>query len=320
MPLSKYNRVIKGTMGLVMVFGLFCSLAHAARQRGESDSQTPNSGRTHAGELEDISELYLWTLKHSLTGVLLQTPYYLPPETNEFLPYDKNLRYNGKDWPVWGLTMTGIKRLDALQSLIGQLTGGNVPGDFVECGVWRGGSSIFMRGVLRVLNIVDRTVHLVDSFEGLPAASTSEDSDTWSTMHYLKVPQDVVEDAFARYKLLDKQVQFHKGYFRSSLPKLRKDLIAENRQIALLRMDGDMYESTMDILFNLADLLAPSGCIIVDDWTINVCRKAMTEFFAIHELEPKIISIDGDAVYFCLDKPVSLEHAWYKSFNSKRIA
>ncbi len=297
-----------------------CSLAHAARRRGESYPETSVMVRTQAVELDEISELYLWTLKHSLTGVLLQTPFYRPPKTDNFLPYDKNLRYNGRDWPVWGLTMTGIKRLNALQSLIGQIRNKNVSGDFVECGVWRGGSSIFMRGVLKVFNITDRTVHLVDSFEGLPVASTSEDSDDWSRMSYLKVSQDVVEDAFARYNLLDEQVQFHQGFFRYSLPKLRKDLLIENRQISLLRMDGDMYESTMDILFNLADLLAPSACIIVDDWGIDVCQKAMKDFFATHKLEPKIVSIDGDAVYFCLDKPISLEHSWYENFNSKRIA
>jgi len=60
-----------------------------------------------------------------------------------------------------------------------------------------------------------------------------------------------VKSAFERYNLLDEQVAFHEGYFRHSLPKLRKQLIAQGASLALLRLDGDMFESTYDILYNL---------------------------------------------------------------------
>jgi hypothetical protein len=97
-----------------------------------------------------------------------------------------------------------------------------------------------MRGLLKAHGVHDRTVHLVDSFDGLPTASTSADSDMWSKMDILKVPLEKVQAGFERYGLLDSQVQFHKGYFRDSLPIVREEL--EGESIALLRMDGDMYE------------------------------------------------------------------------------
>ena len=135
---------------------------------------------------------------------------------------------------------------------------------------------------------------------GLPKASTSADDDSWNAMNYLKVLLEDVKAAFERYGLLDDQVHFHEGYFRDSLPRLRKAIMSAGGAIALLRMgaielfcihsfmhlqacyvatgpdaklervvpwpDGDMFESTMDILFNLADLLSPGACIVVDDW------------------------------------------------------
>lgn len=277
------------------------------------------SRRSNTHEDHELQDLYIWTLKYSLTGVLLHTPAYLPALTlGEPLPFDERRREAGLDFPQFGLTMVGVQRLDNLHLLITSLLNKGVEGDLVECGVWRGGSSIFMRGVLKAYNVKDRTVHLVDSFEGLPRASTTEDHNAWEKMDILKVPQQDVEDAFKRYNLLDDQVQFHKGYFRHSLPKFRAS--HKNGRLALLRMDGDMYESTMDILFNLADLLAPEACIVVDDWIIPECQKAIKEFLTMHNLDPKIIPTDATGVYFCLDEKVVLKHHWYDNFNLQRSA
>ena len=156
--------------------------------------------------------------------------------------------------------MVGLKRLDNLEMLFNHIKARQIPGDLIECGVWRGGASLFMRGLLKAHGITDRTVHLVDSFDGLPKASTDADNDSWSVSKFLKISQETVEGAFERYGLLDGQVQFHKGYFRDSLPAFRQSF---TRRIALLRMDGDMYESTTDILYNLVDLLSPGACVIV---------------------------------------------------------
>ncbi len=216
-----------------------------------------------------------------------------------------------------GLSMAGLKRLDNLEMLVERLQAQKVAGDLIECGVWRGGASLFMRGLLKAHGITDRTVHLVDSFDGLPKASTDTDDNIWSTLKVLKIPLEAVQGAFERYGLLDSQVQFHKGYFRDSLPALRQSFTG---RIALLRMDGDMYESTVDILYNLMDLLSPGACIVVDDWALPACQKAMTEFFATHSIEPTIHHIDSTAVYFCLEAQLELDMGWYDDFNAKRLA
>ena len=216
-----------------------------------------------------------------------------------------------------GLSMVGLKRLDNLEMLFNHIEARKIPGDLIECGVWRGGASLFMRGLLKAHGITERTLHLVDSFDGLPKASTDADDDSWSVSEVLKVPLESVQGAFERYGLLDNQVQFHKGYFRDSLPAFRETF---KGRIALLRMDGDMYESTTDILYNLVDLMSPGACIVVDDWLIPVCQRAVKDFFATHSIEPRIHEIDATAVFFCLETPVQLDTSWYDSFNARRIA
>lgn len=194
----------------------------------------------------------------------------------------------------------------------------NVPGDFFECGVWRGGASIFMRGLLKAYQSKDRSVHVVDSFEGLPKASTQEDHDEWAKLDLLKVSKQAVQGNFRKYGLLDNQVQFHKGFFRTSLPVVRQDMKEKNGNISLLRLDGDMYESTMDIFFNLAEFLSPGACIVVDDYCIPPCNKAVQEFLTMHNVTPKMHVIDWCGAYFCLEERMAVKHSWYEEFNANR--
>ena len=266
-----------------------------------------------------LRHLYLNTLKGSLTGILLETPSYYDANTaDKFVPYNHKSRMGGEDWPAYGYTMVGMYRLNNLEKLGTYLLKQNVPGDFFECGVWRGGASIFMRGLLKAYHSRDRAVHLVDSFDGLPKASTQEDHDGWAAMGLLKVPQEVVVRNFQKYGLLDDQVQFHKGFFRNSLPVVRQELKEKSSSISLLRLDGDMYESTMDILFNLAEFLSPGACIVVDDYCIPECNKAVQQFLTMHDLSPNIETIDGCGVFFCLARKVAVDHSWYEHFNANR--
>lgn len=304
---------------LFMLLAVLCTAVYSEKRSASQVQLHSQFGRKSFHEVQELQELYLWTLKYSLTGVLLETPYYahaITVDLKNMQPFNEEARFSGRDWPAYGLTMVGVKRLENLQTLITHLINTEVPGDFVECGVWRGGSSIFMRGVLKALNVRDRVVHLVDSFDGLPTASTAEDHNLWIEMDYLKVPKEKVEAAFKRYNLLDNQVEFHKGYFRESLPNFRKS--TGNRSIALLRLDGDMYESTMDILFNLADFLSPGACVVVDDWFISECQKAMKEFFDLHHMNPTIVPIDYHSVYFCVNDKIDVQRSWYDKFNSNR--
>jgi O-methyltransferase len=210
---------------------------------------------------------------------------------------DPALRERGGDWPIEAETMIGLKRLGNLEHCIVGVLGDGVPGDLVETGVWRGGASIFMRGVLMAYGVKDRTVWAADSFEGLPRPDAGRyPADRGSLLHaesYLAVSLEQVKINFRRYGLLDDQVRFLKGWFRDTLPKAPVD------QIAVLRLDGDLYESTLDALKHLYPKVSSGGYVIVDDYYSNeTCRLAVTDYRELNGIEEPMVDIDQDAVYW----------------------
>lgn len=132
---------------------------------------------------------YLDIVRDTVCGLTLQTQEksVVPAIEKKVVPFNLALRIKGLDWPLIGITMIGRSRLTNIEWALRFVIENNVPGDFIECGVWRGGGSIFARAVLRAFNIKDRHVWLADSFEGLPKPRTKNDHDEWSKQEYLKV-------------------------------------------------------------------------------------------------------------------------------------
>ena len=210
------------------------------------------------------------------------------------IPLDLTARNLGKDWPqLLGYTMIGHKRLDNLQFCIEDVLQKNIPGDFIETGAWRGGATIFMRAVLKSNNVVDRCVWVADSFEGLPKPKNKGDGYDLSAVAHLKVSLDEVQENFRNFDLLDDQVKFLKGWFSDTLPS------AGIEKIAILRLDGDMYSSTMDALVNLYPKVCKGGYIIIDDfYSWESCRNAVNDYIKYNNLNASIIRIDDDAAYW----------------------
>jgi hypothetical protein len=212
--------------------------------------------------------------------------------------FDPDAREKGADWPADAETMIGIKRLDNLEECIVSVMQEKVPGDLVETGVWRGGASIFMKAVLDAYQDRDRRVWLADSFQGLPDPDPEKypaDKDDKLSQYgaYLGVSMDQVKKNFERYELLDDRVQFLPGWFRDTLPT------APIKMIAVLRLDGDMYESTMDALENLYSRLSVGGYLIVDDYgVLDNCRAAVTDFRRKYQITEPIRSIDWAGIYW----------------------
>lgn len=211
--------------------------------------------------------------------------------------FDPVARTEGRDHPLLGHTMVGMKRLHNLQSCVEDILRKNVPGDLIETGVWRGGATIFMRAVLKAYCVTDRKVWLADSFEGLPKPNPqlypADEGDRHHTMTQLAVSLDEVKNNFAKYGLLDDQVCFLKGWFRETLPN------APIRKLAVMRLDGDMYESTMDALKYLYPKLSQGGYVIIDDYGyIESCRQAVEDFRRSKDIQDKIIPIDWSGVYW----------------------
>jgi hypothetical protein len=195
--------------------------------------------------------------------------------------------------PPWALTMIGTQRLDNVETCMRSVLDHGIPGDFIETGVWKGGTTIFMRGVLKAHGVTDRRVYAADSFEGAPQPNaTKYPADQGSVFHTwdLAVDLPTVKKNFARLGLLDEQVEFVKGWFRDTLPGLR------GRTWAVVRLDGDLYESTMDALTNLYDGLAVGGWLIVDDYVIGACQQAVTDFRTARGVTDPIIQIDEDGI------------------------
>jgi O-methyltransferase len=211
--------------------------------------------------------------------------------------FDMREREIGKDWPGSAETMVGLRRLENLQRCIEQIVADEIPGDLIETGVWRGGSSIFMRAALLAYGDDQRRVWLADSFRGLPEPDPSrypaDEGDRFHTFSELAVSAAEVRRNFERYGLLDERVCFLEGWFRDTLPA------APIERLSLLRLDGDMYESTIDPLRYLYHKVSPGGYVIVDDYeVVEACKKAVDDFRAEHEITEEIAPIDGTGVFW----------------------
>ena len=129
--------------------------------------------------------------------------------------FDEPIRAEGLDWPARAHTMIGLKRLANVRACVESVLADGVPGDLIETGAWRGGTTIFMRAILKVHGVADRTVWVADSFAGLPPPDAARyPRDAGDRLHefpQFAVPLERVRDNFRRYGLLDEQVRFLAG-------------------------------------------------------------------------------------------------------------
>lgn len=244
------------------------------------------------------TDLYLDLLQRSLLNTLYDDPDQLvSTPSGRMVPAAEIWERGGRAWLTPAHTMIGRKRLANIRFCLERILEDDIPGDVIETGVWRGGATIFMRGVLKAFEATDRVVWVADSFEGLPPP----DPDSYpadSGMRLcdiagLAVPVEQVRDNFARYGLLDEQVRFLKGYFRDTLPGAPID------RLSLLRLDGDLYESTMQALEHLYPKVSPGGFVIVDDYhAIEPCKRAVHDYLRGHRLEVDIRRVDWTAVFW----------------------
>jgi O-methyltransferase len=269
--------------------------------------------------MKDSKQIYLELMKKALSCALYEgmdgtdwTPrgfwrrsllkLCVPAGIRMLRPAEGAARSDGSDWPSMAQTMIGLKRLDNLQFCVEQVLADRVPGDLIETGVWRGGSTIFMRAILQAHEVTDRQVWVADSFEGLPKPDAQKYPADSGDVHHLyanlAVSLEQVQANFRRYGLLDDQVRFLKGWFRDTLPK------APIKKLALVRLDGDMYESTMDGIVNLYPKLSPGGFLIVDDYgAVPACKQAIHDYRDRNGIQDEIHTIDWTGVYWRRSTP-----------------
>ena len=260
----------------------------------------------------DVRSLYLDLLRRNLTrfGMREQIPSDWPLRRRLLLkfinietamrrgsgPFDTRARDLGLDWPAEAETMIGMQRLTSLQHCVETVLTDDIPGDLVECGVWRGGACILMRAVLAAYGDDARSVWLADSFQGVPRSDPENyKADKGIRGDFaagiLGVSQDEVRANFERYGLLDDRVRFLPGWFKDTLHDAPID------RISVLRLDGDLYESTIQALDALYPRLSPGGFCIVDDYlAIKPCEQAVTDYREKHGISAEIVDIDGTGI------------------------
>jgi O-methyltransferase len=259
----------------------------------------PRKDEPGAGTQSRVSpeELYLDLLKRCLTRTIFPESTTYDPTLRKRVPFDAKLRAEGQDWPDEAETMIGLRRLSSLQDCVVDVLRRGVLGDLIETGVWRGGAAIFMRAVLEAYGDEQRTVWVADSFRGLPPPDVDRypldrGYGEGGTHDALAVSLDDVRANFARYELLDERVRFLPGWFRDTLPA------APIEHLAVLRLDGDMYESTIVALEALYPKVSPGGYVIVDDYKLARCRGAVDDFRAEHSVSEELQEIDWTGVYW----------------------
>ena len=258
------------------VFSLFAVMAVCFQAHGEVIFNSQKSQLS-----DDPRELYLEMMKRCITNTIYE---------------GGHVREEGLDWPLYAHSMIGLKRMNNLHFCLKDVIEKGIPGDFIETGVWRGGATILMRAVLKAYNDTQRRVWVADSFEGLPVPNTEKYPQDQGLNLYLykelAVSLDQVKANFEKYDLLDEQVIFLKGWFSETLPT------APIQSLAVLRLDGDLYESTTDSLTHLYPKLSVGGYVIIDDYTIPQCRQAVHDFLDKHNIKDPLLPIDSMSVYW----------------------
>lgn len=245
-------------------------------------------------------ERYLDLLQKSLTGTLFRPePDIDHADRAVYMAslYDHYIRGSA-------VTMLPLRRLENLRGCVREILEADIPGDLIETGVWRGGATIFMRALLAVYDDRNRTVWVADSFEGLPEPDAARFPKESASYHHpivqrhskkLAVGLEEVQANFKSYGMLDERVHFLKGWFKDTLPTAPVD------RLALMRLDGDYYESTMDALTSLYDRLSVGGVVIIDDygedeWTH--CRQAVDEFRSARGIDDPLIRVDSKCCWW----------------------
>jgi hypothetical protein len=250
------------------------------------------------------AELYLDLLKRSLTNTVFDAEPDIDDDEFRFT-MQRVAHYVNTS----AVSMIPLARFDNIRECVESILEDGVPGDLIETGVWRGGAVIFMRALLKLHGVTDRLVWGADSFEGLPEpdpekypleAKVQGGPVIQKAYHNLAVSLEETQRNLSAYGMLDDQVRLLKGWFCDTLPN------ASIAQLALIRVDGDFYESTRDALVSLYDKLSVGGYVIIDDygedsWTY--CRKAVDEFRAVRGISDPIIPVDSKCVYWRRSAP-----------------
>jgi O-methyltransferase len=289
---------------------------HYFQSRLESLSHVAEIGNDFPNISNSAKDFYLQTLFNFLIGDYLggfersaQIKLQHKEEKLSISPVNQDNRQQGLDWPFLGMTMTGRIRMTTIKTIVEDIISNKIPGDVIETGVWRGGLSIFMRGILMAHNESHRKSYVCDSFSGLPSSQFKGDSQMqWDQTPYLEVSDEQVMKNFIYAGIIDPEIIFVKGFFTDTMKPLSQMI----SQLSVLRLDGDMYESTVDVLYHLYDKLSIGGYVYIDDYSSHFpARDACEHFFQVHHFSPKVIEPDFLSGYWKKTEEIQIQYWRY---------
>jgi hypothetical protein len=239
--------------------------------------------------------------------------------------YDATRRKYGNDWPTHGFTMVGTVRLENFRATILEVYRNGIPGSIFELGVWRGGAMILAAAVVKhsevkhnhekqpvgeilmhpakvqvgdVPSVIgNRDLYVVDAFESITSYGEA------ST--FLANSMDAVKGNFEFFGLLDPNVHFVKGLFKDSLPSLSK---SHKGPIAVLRVEGNFYDSHQDAMYYLYPKVLVGGIVIFDD---VMSHGAVMEFWKNfkndYRMPEELNRIDTHSAWFRKEKNFAVD-------------
>jgi O-methyltransferase len=246
-----------------------------------------------------IPEYMLKLMNRKIRSLLRRLRHYVVPSKSEFPPdFDEGAvrlwRY------VKPFTMTTKERVFALRSSVEYIIKHDIPGDIVECGVWRGGSMMAVARTLLENGATDRKLYLFDTFEGMSEPtevdrshlgdaagdllreSKKKSASVWAYCPLDEVKRNMQDTGYDPEKLI-----FVKGKVEETLPAHAPD------RISLLRLDTDWYESTYHELTHLYPRLSIGGVLIIDDYGFWAgAKRAVDEFICKHNLKLLLNRLD----------------------------
>jgi hypothetical protein len=172
--------------------------------------------------------------------------------------------------------LSQTETLEATYDLTALMIARGIPGDFVECGVFAGAQVAAMAKACMEAHALDRRIHLFDSFQGVPTPGPYDNDiraagGIWLSPPVSACSLDDVKANMQEWGIDPSLLVYHCGWFEETIPR------AEINSIALLRLDGDLYESTRVCIEHLYPKVSRGGWCIVDDWSLDGCRRAVTE-------------------------------------------
>lgn len=221
-----------------------------------------------------------------------------------FRGYDNEVLFKNMILTVLDYTMVTYDGLCGLLSMVRHCEQVGLVGDYVEVGSWRGGCAGLMAQGAQHFGQATRKIHVFDSFQGLPQPIASKDFDGYCEEAFgvteetaqgklepidalVASESDVRELLFDKIRYSEQNVIIHKGWFQDTIP------VAESiDKIAILRLDGDLYDSYKVALDHLYPKVVKGGFVIIDDWVFSGCQKAVLEYFEEHGINPYLWTLD----------------------------